>query len=165
MSQVESWKEWYRRLRRHGLSKPFKIDPKSRDGRNYRVHLRRPDGSALIVMIPTEDDYSDLEHPEGYYLNFVTGDHYTTLDSKILRFSDLRDLTSHERKDRIREFSQRPSHNNGSTEIDQGIAEFESRYEMSSKTMREQFRTGNLRETAEIGRWLILLALGTNNEP
>ncbi len=78
---------------------------------------------------------------------------------KTLRFSELRNLSPPERKERIREFSQRPSRNGGAAEIDQRIAEFESRYEMSSKTMREQFRTGNRRETAEIGRWLILLSI------
>lgn len=78
---------------------------------------------------------------------------------KTLRFSELRDLSPRERRERIREFSQRPSRNGGAAEVDQRIAEFESRYEKSSKTMREQFRTGNLRETAEIGQWLILLSV------
>ncbi len=78
---------------------------------------------------------------------------------KTLRFSDLRDLTPRERKERIRQFARGPFLNGGAVEIGERIAEFESRCEMSSKTMREQFKTGNLRETAEIGRWLILLSI------
>lgn len=75
----DRWEEEQRQLAEINQQEEeaLEIDPKSRDGRNYRVPLHRPDGSVLIVMIPIEDDYPNLGDPEGYYLNFVTRDHYT----------------------------------------------------------------------------------------
>jgi hypothetical protein len=41
--------------------------------------------------------------------------------------------------------------------LDYRIKRFERRYEISSKAMRQQFRLGRIRETAEICSWLMLL--------
>src|SRR5438034_11476272 len=47
--------------------------------------------------------------------------------------------------------------------LDARIRAFEQQYERSSATMREQLRKGELRETADIARWLLLLAARENS--
>ena len=42
------------------------------------------------------------------------------------------------------------------------IREFEIRYEMTSDTLHERLRNGTFQETAEIARWLMLLAAREN---
>jgi hypothetical protein len=46
--------------------------------------------------------------------------------------------------------------------MDARIREFEIRYEMSSADLHERLRSGALLETAEIARWLMLLAAREN---
>ena len=41
--------------------------------------------------------------------------------------------------------------------IDARILAFEVRYEMTSQVMRERFATGELQDTADLARWLMLL--------
>jgi hypothetical protein len=48
--------------------------------------------------------------------------------------------------------------NNGSAPmLNARIRQFEMRYEMSSDTMRQRLRAGEIRETAEIADWLFWL--------
>jgi hypothetical protein len=76
-----------------------------------------------------------------------------------LSFSELRALSPAERERRLAAFAAlRGQPINGELQyLDEGIAELESRYEMSSATMREKLASGGLRETADIGKWLMLL--------
>ncbi len=47
---------------------------------------------------------------------------------------------------------------NGQTSrLDARIREFEVRFEMTSTELHERLRAGNLKETAEIAKWLFLL--------
>ena len=45
------------------------------------------------------------------------------------------------------------------TDLDIEIRAFETRYEMKSETMRERFRAGLQKDTADISKWLLLLRL------
>ena len=47
-------------------------------------------------------------------------------------------------------------------QLDARIREFELRYEMPFETMRERLRSGELDETAEIVRWLMILSARDN---
>lgn len=46
--------------------------------------------------------------------------------------------------------------------VDEKIAEYETRYEMSSETMVKQFRARQLKETADICSWMMLLDVRDN---
>lgn len=46
--------------------------------------------------------------------------------------------------------------------LDARIRDFEIRYEMTSETLHERLRSGACHETAEIARWLMLLAARDN---
>ena len=74
-----------------------------------------------------------------------------------LRLSELQDLSGPERDAKIREFcSQRPEPGEALVYLDERIAKFETRYEMSSATMRLRMSSGEMRETADICSWLML---------
>jgi len=77
-----------------------------------------------------------------------------------LYFSELRALTPEQQQAKLLEFAGRrhiPA--NGQLErLEAEIREFEQRYELPSSDLAEALRTGKLRETAEVGRWLILVA-------
>jgi hypothetical protein len=75
---------------------------------------------------------------------------------KCVLLSELTNLPAHERE-RVLSDLVLSSPNGEARELDQRLNEYETRYEMSSKTMREKYRSGHLRETADICRWLILL--------
>lgn len=76
-----------------------------------------------------------------------------------LRLSELRRLGPAEQERRLAAFAaSRGQPLNGELEyLNDLIAELETRYEMSSDTMRERLRRGELRETADVGKWLMLL--------
>jgi hypothetical protein len=42
------------------------------------------------------------------------------------------------------------------TAVEAKLRAFEHRYEMSTETMRAKFKTGELKDTADISQWLIL---------
>ncbi len=58
----------------------------------------------------------------------------------------------------IRAAMQQPV-NGQMADLDARILELENRYEMSSATMTMKVRAGELRETRDIGTWLMLLRL------
>jgi hypothetical protein len=76
-----------------------------------------------------------------------------------LSLSELRDLSPEERDRRVASFmAARNEPANGEIQfLGERIREFEVRYEMSSATMLQRFRSHAIPETAEICRWLILL--------
>jgi hypothetical protein len=76
-----------------------------------------------------------------------------------LRLSELRTLSPAEREQRLAAFAAlRNQPVNGELQyLDEIIADLEKRYEMSSATMRERLVRGEIRETADIGKWLMLL--------
>jgi len=78
-----------------------------------------------------------------------------------LYFSELRTLSPEQQQKKLLELtSRRNAPVNGQLErLEAEIREFEQRYELSSSELAEALRTGKLRETAEVGRWLILIAL------
>lgn len=47
--------------------------------------------------------------------------------------------------------------------LDARIKEFEMKHEMSSATMRRRLREGTLKETADIARWLMIIAARENS--
>jgi hypothetical protein len=76
-----------------------------------------------------------------------------------LRLSDLFKLPKAERARVIDEMGALATGKpNGQIKVlDAEIAEFEIRYEMSSEDMRAAFARGQVRDTADIANWLILL--------
>ena len=70
--------------------------------------------------------------------------------------NQLMSMTPQERADMILDFRTRPR--NGELEfLDDSINRMEVRYEMSSETMKQKLRSHEIRETADIGAWLMLL--------
>ncbi|HQU43070.1 MAG TPA: hypothetical protein PK867_09665 [Pirellulales bacterium] len=85
---------------------------------------------------------------------------------RSLLLSELRALSAEQRAARIAEFagdSNAPL-NGELTELSSRISDFERRYEMSSETMRSKLDRGELKETAEIGRWSMLVDLRNDLE-
>ena len=79
-----------------------------------------------------------------------------------VRLSDLSYMSESERNQELGKLVEvaKQNRNNGSDPLlNARIRQFEMRYEMSSDTMRERLRTGEIRETAEIAKWLFLLSL------
>ncbi|MBL9090210.1 MAG: hypothetical protein JNL96_03245 [Planctomycetaceae bacterium] len=78
---------------------------------------------------------------------------------KTLRLSELGRLSEAESEARLEEFgAKKPFVLNGEVEhLNSRIARLESRYEISSKQMIEAVKAGRMKETAEIGHWLMLL--------
>ena len=81
--------------------------------------------------------------------------------STALRLSELYNLSPVAKADRLAALVQQRNRpvNGELAELTSRVAEYETRYEMSSEIMREQVGQNTLRETAEIGHWLILLEL------
>lgn len=81
--------------------------------------------------------------------------------SHSVSFAELREATGHERERLLSELIEaayQPP--NGEVEsLDRRIREYELRYEVSSKRMREELSNGTRKETAEICDWLMLLHL------
>lgn len=80
---------------------------------------------------------------------------------RSLTLSELRALSPAEKAARIAAFTGEPNAplNGELTELSGRISDFERRYEMSSETMRSRLRRGELKETADIGRWSMLVDL------
>lgn len=78
---------------------------------------------------------------------------------KTLRLSDLRTLAPDARRQRLSEFAAaRHQPLNGELSfVAESIAAFEQRYEMRSAVMLEGLQNGSIKETADIGNWLMLL--------
>jgi hypothetical protein len=82
------------------------------------------------------------------------------MNSSTLRLSEIANLPEAERKRLYTEFMRNGIVPNGEVEeLDRQVAAFEQVYEVSSDTMQRQIAEGSRRETAEIGRWLMLLEL------
>lgn len=79
-----------------------------------------------------------------------------------VKLSRLSHMTPGERDDAIRDLLD-TSENAARRNLDARIREYEVRYEMSTGDMLDRWRGGELRETAEIARWL-LLASARNGE-
>jgi len=81
-----------------------------------------------------------------------------------LRFSELQRLSAAERQARFREFqdAMHQPMNGQLCELDEQIRAFEARYEMPSDEMYAKFKAGELHETYEICRWLMLVELRRN---
>jgi hypothetical protein len=81
--------------------------------------------------------------------------------ANFLRLADLSSLPDAERERRVTEFAAgrnvAPNGELGDLGIE--IARFETRYEMSSATMRQKLIEGVLAETEDICSWLMLLSL------
>lgn len=80
---------------------------------------------------------------------------------KSVLLSDLEGLSVDERTRALAELARSgQSFPNGEMqELDRRISEFELRYEMSSATMRKRYANRQLRETADICHWLMLLSM------
>ncbi len=78
-----------------------------------------------------------------------------------LRLSELRGLTFGAASERVRQFVQDSRSLNGdeSREINDSIAAYETRYEMSSDEMRLRLKESKLEHTADICRWEMLLEM------
>jgi len=76
-----------------------------------------------------------------------------------LRLAELANLTPEQSQEKIREFAgERDKPLNGElAQLSQMLAEFESRYEMTSETMRDKVGRGEQRETADICAWMMWL--------
>ncbi|HET6879135.1 MAG TPA: hypothetical protein VFI31_03205 [Pirellulales bacterium] len=85
---------------------------------------------------------------------------------RSLTLSELRALSPAEKAARIAEFTGQTNLplNGELTELSSRIADFERRYEMSSETMRSKLQRGELKETADTGRWSMLIDLRTDLE-
>jgi molecular chaperone GrpE (heat shock protein) len=79
---------------------------------------------------------------------------------KTLRLSEIKNLSDEELTQRASEFASGRHMLNGEiADLNAQIAEFETRYEMSSASMHELRRRQKLPETAELGEWNMLLML------
>ena len=78
---------------------------------------------------------------------------------RTLKMSELRGLSASEIAARVASFGKSQPANGELASLQERIAEFEIRYELSSETMRAQFHTGQLKETADICKWLMLLSV------
>jgi hypothetical protein len=80
---------------------------------------------------------------------------------KAVRLSELASLPERERSERLDAFAaSRFAPLNGEKEdLDRQISIFETRYEMSSDEMQKQYRAKQLKETADICSWMMLLSL------
>jgi hypothetical protein len=76
-----------------------------------------------------------------------------------LRLSELSSLAPEEKQQRLAQFlaARRQPLNGEPAFLDERIAAFEKRYEMSSAVMREKLSTGELPETVDVGTWIMLL--------
>lgn len=76
-----------------------------------------------------------------------------------VRTEDLRHLQAPERERRIGELVDAAcAPRNGQQKVlDASIRELESRYEMSSADMLAKFARGDVSDTADVSRWIILL--------
>jgi hypothetical protein len=82
------------------------------------------------------------------------------MDRHSLPLADLRGLPPGTASERVRQFVQSSQPLNGETgQIDDAIAEFETRYEMSSDEMRRRLRKAEAEHTADTCRWEMLLEL------
>jgi|GEM_PF-2926797 len=71
-----------------------------------------------------------------------------------MRIQEFDALTADEMQIFVDRSMGKPNGQLGSLQAKLGV--LESRYEMSTDTMLSRFRSGQLRETAEIARWLVL---------
>ncbi|HUY34787.1 MAG TPA: hypothetical protein VMV69_18725 [Pirellulales bacterium] len=80
---------------------------------------------------------------------------------KSLRLADIANLPEQEQEQRIKALSDRRLEplNGDSEDLTRQISTFETRYEMSSDTMLNLCREGKIRETADVGTWMMLLVL------
>ena len=76
-----------------------------------------------------------------------------------IKLKALSEMTAQEREKTLRELAKGAilPRNGQTSRLDSRIREFEIRFEMTSSELREHLRTGNLKETAEIAKWLFLL--------
>ena len=81
--------------------------------------------------------------------------------STALRLSELYNLSPAEKANRLAALVERRNRplSGELADLERQIAQYETRYEMSSESMSEQLGQNKIRETAEIGQWLILLDL------
>lgn len=85
---------------------------------------------------------------------------------QTLRPSQIANLPEAERKRLYAEFVRNGIAPNGELEeLQRQITAFEQIYEVSSDTMQRQIADGSRRETAEIGRWLMLIELRNRVRP
>lgn len=79
---------------------------------------------------------------------------------KALNLSEVAKLNESEQKQSYSAFLRgRHTLNGELTELDKRIADFERVYESSTETMIKRLQSGQQAETAEIGRWLMLVEL------
>lgn len=80
---------------------------------------------------------------------------------KSLRLAELRSLSDEQIEARVADFAaNRDSPVNGEIDVlDERIAAFETRYEMSSGAMREKLSKRELEETADLCAWSMLVNL------
>lgn len=96
--------------------------------------------------------------------NGLQQDRFGQIDMALnttIRISEFAKLSEPEQVEEMRNFARaRLAPLNGDlSELNQRIASYECRYEMSSETMLMEYRAGKLRETADICHWNILLNL------
>lgn len=76
---------------------------------------------------------------------------------KILKLSDLYDLSPEEKNKKIQEFCNSPPSKRSDesiSHIKQVLAEYEVRYKMSSQEMLDKLNSNSLQITTEIDEWL-----------
>ena len=76
-----------------------------------------------------------------------------------MRLTSMSKLSAEERATAVAELGRRAAapRNGQAKDIEARIRAFEVRYEMTSKEMRRRFASGELRDTADTSRWLMLL--------
>lgn len=79
----------------------------------------------------------------------------------MLKMSDLASMKEHERDAALGRLADhaRAKPNGGLTAIELRIREYEARYEMTSERMRKLVASDPSKETAELGKWLMLLSV------